>query len=69
MRGLMSIKSLFCNEFNKFNNIRAGMLDSSYRMTKFTLKSHICRKNVIILSLGTQRCYGRHKVSRKSVND
>ena len=32
------------------------------------MESHIWRKNVIILSLCTQRFYGRHKVSRKSVN-
>ena len=25
---------------------------------KITLKSHFCRKNIIILSLCTQRCYG-----------
>ena len=35
---------------------------------KFTLKSNFYRKNVIILSLCWQRCYGRHIVSRKSVN-
>ena len=67
MRGLPSILSLFRNEFNKFNNTRARMLDSIYHMTN-TLKSHFCRKNVIILSLCTQRCYGRHNVSRKSIN-
>ena len=39
------------------------MLDS----IKISLKSHFCRKNVIILSLCTQRCYGRHSVSLKSV--
>ena len=43
------------------------MLDSIYHMTH-TLKSHFWRKNVIILSLCTQRCYGRHNVSRKSIN-
>ena len=32
MRGLLSIWSLFCNGFNKFNNTRAGMLDSIYHM-------------------------------------
>ena len=47
MRGLPSILSLFRNEFNKFNNTRARMLDS----IKITLKSHFCRKNVIILSI------------------
>ena len=68
MRGLPSILSLFRNEFNKFNNTRARMLDSIYHMTKITLKSHFCRKNVIILPFCTQRCYGRHNVSRKSIN-
>ena len=63
MRGLPSILSLFRNEFIKFNNTRARMLDSIYHMTN-TLKSHFLRKNVIILSLCTQRCYGRHNVSR-----
>ena len=67
MRGLPSILSLFRNEFNKFNNTRARTLDSIYHMTN-TLKSHFWRKNVIILSLCTQRCYGRHNVSRKSIN-
>ena len=43
------------------------MLDSIYHMTN-TLKSHFWRKNVIILSLCMQRCYGRHSVSRKSIN-
>ena len=33
MRGLQNILSLFRNEFNKFNNTRARMLDSIYRMT------------------------------------
>ena len=33
MGGLPSILSLFRNEFNKFNNTRARMLDSIYHMT------------------------------------
>ena len=33
MRGLPSILSLFRNEFNKFSNARARMLDSIYHMT------------------------------------
>ena len=32
MRGLPSILSLFCNEFNKFNKTGARMLDSIYHM-------------------------------------
>ena len=67
MRGLPSILSLFRNEFNKFNNTRAQMLDSIYHITN-TLKSHFLRKNVIILSLCTHRYNGRHNVSRKSLN-
>ena len=43
MRGLQSIFFLFRNEFNKFNNTRARMLDSIYHMTN-TLKSHFSRK-------------------------
>ena len=63
-----NVWKVFMNtEFNKFNNTRARMLDSIYYMTN-TLKSHFWRKNVIILSLSTQRCYGRHSVSRKSIN-
>ena len=41
MRGLPSILSLFCIEFNKFNNTRAGMLDSIYHMTLRLLRSLI----------------------------
>ena len=67
MRGVQSILSLFRNDFNKFNNTRARMLDSIYHMTN-TLKPDFWRKNVIILSLCAQRCYGRHNVSRKSIN-
>ena len=33
MRGLTSILSLFRNEFNKFNNTMARMLDPFYHMT------------------------------------
>ena len=43
MRGLPSILSLFRNEFKKFNNTRARLLDSIYHMTN-TLKSHFWRK-------------------------
>ena len=64
MQGLPSILSLFRNEFNKFNNTRARMLDSIYYMTN-TLKFDFWHKNVIILSLCT-RCFGLHNVSRTS---
>ena len=38
MRGLSSVLSLFLNEFNKFNNTRARILDS----IKISLKSYFC---------------------------
>ena len=44
--GLPNILSFFCNEFDKFNNTGARMLDSIYHMTlkllnnrKFTIKT------------------------------
>ena len=40
------------------------MLDSIYHDIDITLKSHFCHKNVIILSLCTQHCYGRHNASK-----
>ena len=33
MRGLPGILSLFCNEFDKFSNAGARVLDSIYHMT------------------------------------
>ena len=69
MLRLLSILSIFRNEFNKFDNTRARMLDYIYNYNiKISLKSHFCRKNVIIVSLYTQRCSRRHNVSRKNVN-
>ena len=41
MRGLPSILSLFRNEFYKFNNTRARMLDSIYHMTLRLLRNLI----------------------------
>ena len=41
MRGLSSVLSLFRNEFNKFNNAGAGMLDSIYHMTLKLFSNHI----------------------------
>ena len=69
MRGLLSILLLFRNEFNKFNNKGARMLDSIYHMTLKLLKNCIfLRENIKILPSFTQRYSGCHKVSRKSVN-
>ena len=45
MRGLPRILFLFRNEFNKFNNTGARMLDYIYRMTLMLLKHRIfCMK-------------------------
>ena len=64
MRGLPSILSLFLNEFNKFNNTSARIrFYLSYDLI-ISLKFHFFCKNVTLLSLYTQRCNGRHNVSR-----
>ena len=79
MRGLPSILSLFreaCRAFYLFfatsliNSIKKSTIVRFYLSydIKNTLKSHFWRKNVIMLSICTQRCYGRHYVSRKSIN-
>ena len=68
MQGLPSILSLCRNEFNKFNNTRARMLDSIYHMLLRLLRNLISGIKSIIVSLCTQSCYGRHNISRKSVN-
>ena len=48
MRGLLSIISLFRNEFDKFNNTRAQMLDSIYHMALRLLSNLISAvKNVM----------------------
>ena len=55
MRGLLSILSLFRNEFTEFNITRPRMLDYLSCDIKITLKSHFCRKNLIF-------CYYVHNV-------
>ena len=69
MRGLPSILSLFATSL--INSIvqehECFKFYLSYDI-EITLKSHFWRKNIIILSICTQRCYGRHNVSRKSIN-
>ena len=69
MRGLPSILSIFRNEFNKFNNTWAWMLDSIYHMTLrilWNLISSIIKHYNFVIMYGI--FYGRHNVSRKSVN-
>ena len=67
MRGLPSILSLFRNEFNKFNNTRARMLDSIYHMTN-TLKFISGVKTSLFCYVRNVVMSGRHNVSRKSIN-
>ena len=64
MWGLQSIILLFRNEFNKFNNTGARMLDSIYHITLKLIKNHIFGMKTSF----TQRHNGRHNFSRKSVN-
>ena len=63
MRGLSSFLSLFHNEFDKFNNTGARMLDSIYHMTLNLLLLHFCSENVNILPSFMQSYYGHHKVT------
>ena len=67
MRSLPSILSLFRNEFNKFNNTRARMLDSIYHMTN-TLNSHFWRKKRYNFVIMYATFNGRYNVSCKSTN-
>ena len=41
MRGWLSILSLFCNKFDKSNNIRVRILESIYHMTLRLLRNLI----------------------------
>ena len=62
MRGLPSILSIFGNEFNKFNNTRARILDSIYHMALIILWNHssgVKKYNFVIM---THCCYGRQTV-------
>ena len=56
------------NEFNKFNNTRARMLDSIFHMALRLLWNPISGVKRHNLSFCTQRCYERHNVSRISIN-
>ena len=62
MRGLQSISLLYHNEFNKFNNTGALMLDFIYCML-LTLPWN-CLK---VLSLCTQHCYGPHYIMLQNI--
>ena len=56
MRGLLSILSLFHNEFNKFKDTLYKSMTVRFYLSydiKITLKFHFWRKNVILLSLCT----------------
>ena len=55
MRGLSIILSLFPNEFHKFNNSGAQMLDFIYSIALNCLYIVFWRENVKILPLFTQR--------------
>ena len=68
MRGFPSILSLFCNEFNKFNNTGAQILDSIYHMALKLLKNYIfCLKMSRFWSSFTQRFSGHHYVTLRNL--
>ena len=59
MQGLLRVLSLFGNEFNKFNNTGARMLDSIYHMALKLIKNHIFDVGMSIF------CHLLHKRSVK----
>ena len=60
---LPSILLLICNEFNKFNNTQAGMLDSVYHMTFKLFCNHIFGVKMSILCKYMRR-YGRQNATK-----
>ena len=63
MRGLLSILSLFCNKFDKFNNTEARMLDSIYHMTMKLLKNCILGMKTSRFCCLLTQCYnGCHNI-------
>ena len=65
MRGWLSILSLFATDF--INSIIQESTNVRFYLS-YGIKITFCLKNVIMLPLSTHRYYGRHNVSRKSVN-
>ena len=59
MRGLPSILSLFRNEFNKFNNTRARMLDSIYQLNSNSTQ------NLFILSMSLRQYEELHNTKKQ----
>ena len=53
MRGLPSILSLFRNEFDKFNNTRARILDSIYHMTLSVKSLYFCHLRNVVMDVIT----------------
>ena len=67
MRGLPSILSLFRNEFNKFNNTRARMLDSIYYMTNTTQVNRMSRSRRVLAIGGKQWIFGLDMVCFETI--
>ena len=68
MRGLPSILALFRNEFYKFNSKIARIpCDIKITLNLISAAKHFNFVIMYALCVIMQRCYGRHKVSQKSV--
>ena len=65
MRGLSRILSPFRNEFNKFNNTGARMLDSIYHMTLKWLKIAVLKTSKLCHLFATYN--GRHCVTLRNL--
>ena len=67
IQGLLNILSLFCNEFNEFEDKRAGMLDSIYHMILKLFKIAFWCENVKTLSNFMQHYNGYHYVRLRNL--
>ena len=69
LKELKKIDKMLCKLFiSIIQEHECYILFIIYDIINITLKSHFWRKKVIILSLCSHHCYGRHNVSWKSVN-
>ena len=69
MRGLPAFYHFFRNEFNKFNNTRARMLDSIYQMTLNYFEVYFRRETLGFCHMRDMTLKASfHNVSRKFVN-
>ena len=68
MLGLLSILSIFRNEFNKFDNTGAQMLDSNYHMMLIVFVTVLCMEMSRFCHIYATLKWASFKNVTKSVN-